>query len=41
MFVFAMENSSFKGGLKLSNGRFGNVMGDVLTVFGPKMMAKF
>ena len=40
MFVFAMEDGAFKGRLKLSDGGLRNVIGDVLGVFGPEMMAQ-
>ena len=39
MFVLTMENGTFECGLKLGNGGFGNVIGDLFGVFGPEVMA--
>ena len=41
MLVFAMKDGPFKSRLKLGNGRFGDVMSDVVTVFLPQVVAKF
>jgi hypothetical protein len=40
MFVFAMEDGAFKGGLKLSDRGLRDVIGDLLGMFGPEMVAK-
>ena len=40
MFVLAMENSTLKGGLKLSDGGLRDVIGYLLGVFGPEMVAE-
>jgi hypothetical protein len=39
MFVLAVENCTFKGGLELVDGKFGDVIGDLLCVLGPELMA--
>ena len=40
MFVFAVENGTLESGLELSDGGLGDVIGNVLSVFRPEMMAK-
>ena len=39
MFVLAVENGAFECGLKLVNGGFCNVIGDLLGMFGPEVVA--
>ena len=41
MLVFTVKDSAFEGRLKLVDGRFGDMMGDMLAVFLPEVMAKF
>ena len=36
MFVLAVENGSFECGLKLVDGGVGDVIGDLLGMFGPE-----
>ena len=40
MFVLAVENGSFECGLKLVDGGFCNVIGDLLGMFGPEVVAQ-
>ena len=39
MFVLTVENGTFECGLKLGDGGFCNVVGDLLGVFGPEVVA--
>ena len=40
MFVLTVENDSFKRGLKFVDGGLCDVIGDLLGVLGPKVIAK-
>ena len=40
MFVLAVENGTLKRGLKFVDGGLCNVIGDLLSMLGPKLMAK-
>ena len=39
MFVLAVEDGAFECGLKLVDGGFCNVIGDLLGMFGPEVVA--
>ena len=41
MLVFTVEDGPVKSGLELCNGRFCNMMGEMLAVFTPQVVAKF
>jgi len=40
MFVFTVEDCTFEGVLKFSDGLLGDMIGDLFCVLGPELMAK-